>query len=313
MTMTKRSTAVGVFHDRSRAEEAYRALRQAGFSESQISIISKGRKDEVQTEGSKAAEGAAAGAVAGGGVAALVSLGMSFGVIPVIGPILALGPLAAALLSAAGGAAAAGLVGALIGLGIPEHEAKYYESEVGSGRTLVTVRADSRYDDAWAILNRFGAYNHETASTSATCATAGATGATRTEGGQTIKVHEEQLHARKTPVEAGEARVRKEVVTETKTLNVPVQREEVVIERRPVSGHASSSDIRPGEEIRIPVKEEQVRVEKEAVVKEEVHVGKRKVQENEQVSGTVRKEQVKIEQKGDVNVRGNIEEKRKGK
>ena len=77
-------------------------------------------------------------------------------------PILLTGPLAAALISAAGGAAVAGLAGALVGLGIPEHEAKYYEGEVGSGRTLVTVKADSRFDEAWIILQRHGAYNHGT-------------------------------------------------------------------------------------------------------------------------------------------------------
>jgi len=85
----------------------------------------------------------------------------------------------------------------------------------------------------------------------------------------------------------------------------------VVVERRPASGTVSASDLRPGEEVRIPVKEEQVRVEKDVVVKEEVHVGKRKVQEQEQVSGDVRKEQVKVEQKGHVEVRGNVTEPKK--
>lgn len=78
----------------------------------------------------------------------------------------------------------------------------------------------------------------------------------------------------------------------------------MVIERRAVAGgEASASDIRPGEEIRIPVKEEKVHVSKEAVVKEEVKVGKRQVQGTEQVSGTVRKEQVRVEREGDVEVR----------
>jgi len=312
MTKSKRETLVGVFQDRSRAEEALRALRQAGFSESQISLVRKGSKEEVHSEGSKTAEGAATGLVAGAGVGALVSLGMSFGIIPVIGPILAVGPLAAAFLSAAGGAAVAGIVGALVGMGIPEDEAKFYENEVGSGRTLVIVKADGRYQEAWSILQRYGAYNQETAVTT-TAATASAAGTSRTAGEQTFKVHEEQLKAHKTPVETGEVRVHKEVVTEQQTLNVPVQREEVVIERRATSGKGSISDIRPGEEVRIPVKEEQVRVDKDVVTKEEVHVGKRKIQENENVSGTVRKEQVKVEQKGDVNVRGDVSETKKNK
>src|SRR5262249_13995583 len=150
----------------------------------------------------------------------------------------------------------------------------------------VTVKAGGRYDEAWAILHRLGAYNYETAATTsaATHATAGAAA-----GQRTMKVHEEELHARKQPVEKGEVKVRKEVVTEHKTLDVPVQREEVVVERRPASGRASAADIRAGEEVRIPVREEEVRVEKIPVVKEEVTVGKRKVQETEHVGGTVRK------------------------
>jgi len=70
-----------------------------------------------------------------------------------------------------------------------------------------------------------------------------------------------------------------------------------------VSGQAASSDIRAGEEIRIPVKEEQVQVEKKPVAKEEVRVGKRQVQDTEKVEGTVRKEQVKVEREGDVDIR----------
>lgn len=87
-------------------------------------------------------------------------------------------------------------------------------------------------------------------------------------------------------------------------MDVPVQREEVVIERHPASGQpASGADFRSGEEIRIPVKEEQVHVEKTPVVTEEVTVGKRKVQDTQTVSGDVRKEEVKVEQKGNVDVR----------
>ena len=59
----------------------------------------------------------------------------------------------------------------------------------------------------------------------------------------------------------------------------------------------------PGEEIRIPVSEEKIRVTKEAVVTEEVKVGKRVVQDIERVSGQVRKEEIKVEQSGDVDVR----------
>jgi len=313
MTTTKRSTVVGVFTDRTQAQQAVSELRKAGFPEDRIGIVT--RDEDAQKmgatagKGSKVAAGAATGVATGAGVGALWALGIAAGMLPAIGPVIAGGLLASVLASAAGGAAVAGIVGALIGLGIPEEEAKYYESEVHSGRTLVTVKADSRYDEATGILRRFGAYDMHTAPSGVTGARAATTthastthAAEHAESGKTVKVREEQLHARKTPVEAGEVRVRKDVVTETQTLDVPVTREEVVIERHPVSGHASSTDIRSGEEIRIPVKEEQVRVEKEAVVKEEVSVGKRKVTDTEHVAGTVKKEQVKVEKTGDVDV-----------
>ena len=53
--------------------------------------------------------------------------------------------------------------GALIGLGIPEEEAKYYEGEVHAGRTVVTVQAAGRFDEAWQLLTRHGAYDMHSA------------------------------------------------------------------------------------------------------------------------------------------------------
>lgn len=299
MTTTKNSTVVGVFQDEKRAEDAVRALRQAGFREDQISVV--GRRDGQtagETEGSYVGTGAATGAAAGAGIAALWSLGATFGVLPVIGPILAAGPIAVALISAAGGAVAGGVVGALVGMGIPEEEAKYYEGELHAGRVLVTVRADGRYDEAWSILERYGACTRQTAA-GAACGTA----TTKMGDQHKVQLHEEQLRVQKTPTQAGEVRVHKEVHTQQQNIQVPVEREEVVIERRPASGRASTSDIRAGEEVRIPVREEKVKVSKDNVVKEEVVFGKRKVTDTEQVQGEVRKEDVKVEKEGDVKVR----------
>jgi len=328
--MTQRSTVMGVFESHAQADRAVDALRRAGFQNDRIGVVARNEKGTVTTTGAGeetyAEEGAIAGAVAGAGIGGLVGLGVIAGVIPVIGPAIAAGTLGTILLNAAGGAAIATVTGALIGLGIPEEEAEYYEGELKSGRYLVTVQADNRAGEAWSILQQHGAYNcqNKAAGTVCTTGTATATGTTRTTSagtagtataGQTMKLHEEHLHAHKQPVQTGEVRVRKEVVTEHKTLDVPVQREEVVIERHGVTGQrACSSDIRAGEEIRIPVSEEQVRVEKENVVKEEVTVGKRKVQDTEHVAGTVRKEQVKVEREGDVNVRssGSTDIKNKG-
>ena len=228
------------------------------------------------------------------------------GFLPAIGPVVAGGIFASILASAAGGAAVAGIAGALIGLGIPEHEAAYYEGEVKSGapsspsrRTIVTTRP-TPFCVASAPTTTPAASPPRRPRPPPPPARAASSHAG---AGQTVQVHEERLHANKQPVNTGEVRVHKEVVTENQTLNVPVTREEVVIERRPAHGQASTSDIRAGEEVRIPVKEERVNVVKEAVVTEEVSVGKRRVTENQQVGGTVRKERVRVEETGDVDVK----------
>jgi uncharacterized protein (TIGR02271 family) len=120
---------------------------------------------------------------------------------------------------------------------------------------------------------------------------------------RTIKLHEERLNVAKEPVTTGEVNVRKEVVHERKKIDVPVEREEVVVTRRKVNGPASKSDIQPkAEEIRIPVKEEKVKVSKDAVVTEEVDVGRRKVRGVEHVDDTVRKEQLHVDKKGNAKV-----------
>jgi len=315
-TKNQQATVVGVFLDTQQAQQAVAELRRAGFREDQIGVISHDRGKTATTAtsatdtGSNVAAGAATGAAAGAGVGALWALGIAAGMLPAIGPVIAGGLLASVLASAAGGAAVAGLVGALIGLGIPEEEAHYYEGEFRSGRTIVTVRADERYNEAWTILHRCGAYNRTNAAAGTTTSRASVTAAAVAGGSQTMKLHEEELHARKQPVETGEVRLRKDVVTENKTLTVPVTREEVVVERRAVSGAPVAGDvIKAGDEIRIPVKEEQVYVEKRPVVKEEVTVGKRAVQDTQQVSGSVRREELKVEEQGDVEV----QEKGKGR
>jgi hypothetical protein len=158
-----RTTAVGVFHDRDQAQAAVNELRTLGFREDEIGVAY--RSDDTLAgaqnveSASYAAEGAAAGAAAGAGIGALWGLGIVAGALPAIGPAIAGGTLAAILSSAAAGAAAAGLAGALIGLGIPEDEAHYYEGEFKAGRLVVTVRAESRYDEAAEVLRRHGGYD----------------------------------------------------------------------------------------------------------------------------------------------------------
>jgi len=303
----KKYTVLGVFESRTRAEQAMSDLRNAGFSEDQIGMIARDESGKVvKTKGSEetyADEGAVTGLVAGAGAGALVGVGVLTGVIPVIGPVLAIGTLGTILLNAAGGAAIAGVAGALIGWGIPEEEAEYCEGEVKAGRFLVTVDAEGREAEARDILHRYGGFDRTGwSAVRADRENTLAEGSFRTEDGRTIQLHEEQLTAHKQSEKTGDVRVRKEVRTEHKTVTVPVEREEVVIERRPASGRRTNGTVK-SEEIRIPVKEERVTVGKETVVKEEVAVGKRKVQDTKTVSGDVRSEELVVESEGGARVR----------
>src|ERR687885_959105 len=77
--------------------------------------------------------------------------------------------------------------------------------------------------------------------------------------GRTVELREEELQARKQPVEKGRVQIGKDVVEEQQTLEVPVTREEVTVERRPVGRAPSATPIREGrEDIRVPGREERV-------------------------------------------------------
>src|SRR4051794_24988054 len=117
----KRSTVVGVFEDRSKADKAVDELLKAGFRKDQIGVAlrhGEGTGESVvatDAEDSEAGTGAITGALAGLGLGALAGLGVLAGVIPVVGPAIAAGTLGVLLSNAAAGAGIAGLAGALIG------------------------------------------------------------------------------------------------------------------------------------------------------------------------------------------------------
>jgi hypothetical protein len=162
---TNRDTVVGVFHSQTEAQQAIRELKSAGFSDNEIGVASHNKEgaqgSHTEGEGNKAGTGAAAGATAGLGAGALWGLGIIAGVLPAIGPVIAGGALAAIAASAAGTAVAGGILGALVGLGIPEEEAEYYQGEFERGRTVVTVKATGeRYHKAHQIMDRYNAYDY---------------------------------------------------------------------------------------------------------------------------------------------------------
>ena len=157
---TVTGTVVGVFEDQAKAQQAIAELRRAGYTEDQIGVVSRHR-DEAATAGSgtKVEEGAAAGLATGAGIGALWGLGILSNVLPGIGPAIFGGTLGVILSSAAAGAAAAGIGGALAGLGISDDDAKYYEGEFKSGRTIVTVHGGPKAGQARTLITQYGGYD----------------------------------------------------------------------------------------------------------------------------------------------------------
>jgi len=156
----------GIYSSRGQVEMAVDHLRAAGFRAQDISILfpeNVGTKEFAHEKHTKAPEGTAAGvtsgAVIGGTLGWLAGIGAL--AIPGLGPFIAAGPIMAALSGAAVGGAVGGITGALIGMGIPEYEAKRYEGLVKDGGILLSVHTD---DHDWTkrakdILENTGATN----------------------------------------------------------------------------------------------------------------------------------------------------------
>jgi hypothetical protein len=142
------SKAVFCIATPAQATQIVDSLKMAGFSSTDISVLmssKSGTKDFAIDNETKAPEGAAAGAgtgaVLGGGLGWLAGIGAL--AIPGVGPLIAAGPIMAALTGAAIGGTVLGITGALIGMGIPEFEAKRYEGKVKGGNALVSVHSES--------------------------------------------------------------------------------------------------------------------------------------------------------------------------
>jgi hypothetical protein len=149
-TTTQTTALIGVFPNRSRAEHFVRELKQAGFRDDQIGVLTP-REEEQETP---VEDSALAGALTGGTLGGLAGLALTAGLLPGVGPVLAGGILTGLLGGVAAGATAGGVLGALIGLGVPEEHARRYEAEFRAGRTLVVVQGEERFGVALAILRR---------------------------------------------------------------------------------------------------------------------------------------------------------------
>lgn len=151
-------TVIGVFNSRSSAESAVNDLRQRGFTSEEINIVSKeGKQRSSELYDDDVTDGALTGSTLGG-IGGLL-LGAGALAIPGVGPIVAAGPIAAAL----SGAVAGGIAGGLIDWGIPAEASHRYEQSVAQGGILTAIQTNQeKVNMAAQILRQHGATDVET-------------------------------------------------------------------------------------------------------------------------------------------------------
>ena len=155
---------VGVFDDPERAERALNGLRDAGFAPGDVGVVS--RPSQAEAEAPPDVEAAprvdeTSGILTGGmlgGVAGWL-VGLTTLAVPGVGPLLAAGPLVAAVSGSGLGAAAGGLIGHFVAQGHEHDEARWYEEQVRSGHILLTVRSQDRSNEARIIMSQNGGHD----------------------------------------------------------------------------------------------------------------------------------------------------------
>jgi uncharacterized protein (TIGR02271 family) len=297
MTM-RSSTLVGVFDERAQAETAIEQLHNAGIPD-----------DQITYSGSTA--GAGSGFVAG---------------------------IKSFFTGEDASTNARSLFNDLTDMGLSQDEAQYYTNQYQAGHAIVAVNAGDQGQNAQSILTSNGAFNYnaqqsglgtqsvnpaggyaqsansaydQTAQdpnyvqpgTYAQTGTADTYNTADTDDARRLKLREERLNVGKQTVQTGEAGLHKEVIEEQQNVDVPLNREEVWVERRPY-GEERPTDTPVGQDetFRVPVSQEQVVTSKQTVETGEVALGKRTVQDQQRVSDTVRREEARVDSNGDVQV-----------
>jgi len=251
---------VGLFDDRTGAEAAVHDLTTAGFDPARLGVVMKDKqemKEVAEEHGTRSTEGAVTGGLLGGSAGAILAAVGAL-VIPGIGPFISGGILATAV----AGGAAGWLVGGLAGLGVPKEEAEYYEGEVQQGRALVTVDAQGRESEARAILLRNGAHDLKD----------------RGFGGD-----DEQTVAAAAPAP---------MAAQTRQQVAPTEREVI---QPAVTQTSQRVETATGEDIRVPVMEEELLVSKTQQEEGRVRLHKEVVEERQTLTVPVSREEVHIE------------------
>lgn len=145
---SKNRAVFGIYANRLEAEEAVDHLRRAGFRSTDVSVLfpdNQGTKDFAHEKNTKAPEGSATGVLAGGIAGGVLGwlTGIGALVIPGLGAFIAAGPIMGALAGAGALGALGGIIGVLIGMGIPEYEARRFEGRIRDGGILLSVHCDS--------------------------------------------------------------------------------------------------------------------------------------------------------------------------
>ncbi len=200
------------------------------------------------------------------------------------------------------------LAEALVSHGLSEAQAREIDAQITPGNAVVIVDGENDVAEATAILEETGgklsrstatagAATFDTPVTARAQANLGARSADSADDARRLQLREERLELDKQRVQSGEAQIGKRVVSEAQSVDVPVFHEELYIERRPVSGAgaASQTPIGEGEMIRVPLMQERVDVSKRTVVREEVAIGKRRVEGTEHVTDNLRREELVVE------------------
>ncbi|HXR97523.1 MAG TPA: YsnF/AvaK domain-containing protein [Terriglobales bacterium] len=280
--MQQRGIIAGLFHNYNQAQKAVAQLRHAGFA--QIGVAAHKPKSEARLADQLAKSGIPASP---GGHGALFE---NAGDPEYTNP----GDLRSALLDA----------------DIPQDQVNFLERHFKQEKdaVVVTVKTNPELSSEARNLLRDSGGEIEPTTVSAQAPPEPAGGPVAENelendaDEKVIELHGELLRVHKERIQRGEVRIRKEVVTEQQRLEVPVSREEIVVEHLPVAADATASQPpeASGADVRIPLTEERITAEKTPIVTDSVRVGKRSVQSAQSVSDEVKHEELKIESSGDL-------------